>query len=200
MEYVHSYMQVFFVWEIGGDCLDISSCGFSPLYINQKPVNGSELEKQSMDMASLLSLLLVLLILAFAFSFYFSQSFTRFDRSWIRSSRSSSYERLVAIGLIVFGVVSPLYINRGTMSELDPDEQQVDFTYWLLLLLLILISVIALSLYCDSSFTRFDPNWIHRVGGSSAGILLILLVLAFVLKCKASDLNREAWFKLNFWK
>lgn len=161
----------------------------SPLYVNQKPVNEPELEKQSMDMASWLSLLLVLLLLAFAFSLYLSRSFTRFDRNWIRSSRSSSNERLVAIGLIVFGVVSPLYINRGTMSELDPDEQPINFTYWLLLLLLILILVIPLSLYCDRSFTRFDPSWIHRVGGSSAGIVLILLVLAFVLKCKASDLN-----------
>ncbi|XWS26474.1 hypothetical protein CRYUN_Cryun26dG0035600 [Craigia yunnanensis] len=161
----------------------------SPLYINQKPVSEPELEEQSMDLASWLRLLLVICILAFAFSLYLNWSFTRSDRHWISSSRSSSYERLPAIGLIVLGVVSPLYINRGTVSELEPDEQPINVASWLPQLLLILILVIALSLYCDRSFTRFDPNWIHRAGGSSAGILLILLVLAFVLKCKASDLN-----------
>ncbi|XWS70181.1 hypothetical protein CRYUN_Cryun03dG0026800 [Craigia yunnanensis] len=161
----------------------------STLYINQKPVSEPELEEQSMDLASWLRLLLVLLILTFAFSLYLNRSLTRFDHHWIRSSRSSSYERVVAIGLIVLGVVSPLYINRATVSELEPDEQPINFASWLPLLLLILILAIALSLYCDRSFTRFDPNWIHRVGGSSAGILLILLVLAIVLKCKASDLN-----------
>ncbi|XP_022732066.1 uncharacterized protein LOC111286399 [Durio zibethinus] len=161
----------------------------SPLYVNQKPVIEPELEEQPMDLTSWLRLLLVLLILAFAFSLYLNQSYTRFDRHWIRPGRSSSYERLVAIGLIVLGVLSPLYINRGTVSELEPDEQPINFASWLPLLLLILILAIALSLYCDKSFTRFDPNWIHRVGGSSAGILLILLVLAFVLKCKASGLS-----------
>ena len=172
----------------------------SPLYVNQKPVSEPELEEQSMDLASWLRLLLVLFILALAFSLYLNRSFTRFDRHWIRSSRFSSYERLLAIGLIVLGVVSPLYINRGTVSELETDEQPINVASWLPLLLLILILVIALSLFCDRSFTRFDPNWIHRAGGSSVGILLILLVLAFVLKCKASDLNSEAWLKFNFWK
>ncbi|XVE97764.1 hypothetical protein REPUB_Repub03eG0046900 [Reevesia pubescens] len=160
----------------------------SPLYVNQKRVSETELEEQSMDLASWLRLLLVLLILAFAFSLYFNRNFTRSDRHRIRSS-SSSYERLVAIGLIILGVVSPLYINRGTVSEVEPDEQPINFASWLPLLLLILIVAIALSLYCDRSFTRFDPNWIHRAGGSSAGMLLILLVLAFVLKCKASGPN-----------
>ncbi|EOY30045.1 hypothetical protein QUC31_020460 [Theobroma cacao] len=161
----------------------------SPLYVNRKSVSEAEFEEQSMDLASWLRLLLVLLILAFAFLLYLNQRFTRSDRHWIRSSSSSSYERLVAIGLVVLGVVSPLYTNRATVSELEPDEQPINFASWLPLLLLILILAIALSLYCDRSFTRFDPNWIHRVGGSSAGILLILLVLAFVLKCKASGLN-----------
>jgi hypothetical protein len=33
---------------------------------------------------------------------------------------------------------------------------------------------------------RFDPYWIHRVWGSSGGLMLMLLLLGFVLKCKAS--------------
>ncbi|XVF89019.1 hypothetical protein PTKIN_Ptkin19aG0097700 [Pterospermum kingtungense] len=161
----------------------------SPLYVN-KPVTEPELEEQSMDLASWCRLLLLLLILAFAFPLYLNRSFTRFDRYQSRSSRSSSsYEKLMAIGLIILGVISPLYINRGAVSELEPDEQSINLAPLLPLLLLILIFVSALSLFCDRSFTRFDPDWIHRAGGSSAGILLILLVLAFVLKCKASALN-----------
>ena len=138
----------------------------SPLYINQKPISEPEFEEKSMDLASWMRLLLVLFILAFAFSLYLNRSFTSFDHHWMRSSRSSSYERLMAIGLIVLGVVSPLYINRGTVSELEPDEQPINFASWLPMLLLILILAIVLSLYCDRSFTRFDPNWIDRVGGS----------------------------------
>ncbi|OMO86477.1 hypothetical protein COLO4_21142 [Corchorus olitorius] len=162
----------------------------SPLYVNQKPVSESELEEQSMDLASWLRLLFLLSILALAFSLYLHRRFSSSDHHHrIRSSRSSSsYERLVAIGLIVLGVLSPLFINKETASEVEPDEQPINFASWLPLLLLILVLAIALSFYCDRSFTSFDPNWIHRVGGSSAGILLVLLVLAFVLKCKASGL------------
>ncbi|MBA0576840.1 hypothetical protein Golob_024435 [Gossypium lobatum] len=154
----------------------------SPLYVNQKPTE-LELEEQSMDFTSWLCLLFVLLLLAFAFWLYLNQSFTTFDRHWIRPSRYSSYERLVAIGLIVLGVLSPLYINKGT-SELEPDEQLINFASWLPLLLLILTLAIATLLFCDRGCTKFDPNWIHRVGGSSAGILLVLLIIAVVLKCK----------------
>ncbi|KAL4334510.1 hypothetical protein GQ457_07G045390 [Hibiscus cannabinus] len=161
----------------------------SPLYVNQKPTYEPELEEQSMDFTSWLFVLLLLLVLAFAFWFYLNRSFTSFDRHWIRRSRYSSYERLVAIGLIVLGVLSPIYMNKGTVSELEPDEQPVSLGSWLPLLLFMLILAIALSLYCDGSFTSFDPNWIHRVGGSSAGILLVLLVLTVVLKCKTSGMN-----------
>lgn len=165
----------------------------SPLYVNRMPLSEPEIEEESMDFASWSRFLLVLLILAFAFALYLNRSFTRFDPHQSRSRRSSSsssYEKLVAIGLIVLGVISPLYINRGTAGEEEPDDEQlISFSSLLPLPMLILILVVALSLYCDRSFSRFDPNWIHRAGGSSAGILLILLVLAFVLKCKASGFN-----------
>ncbi|GAV71101.1 hypothetical protein CFOL_v3_14595 [Cephalotus follicularis] len=103
------------------------------------------------------------------------------------SSRSSSYDRLVAIGLILLAVVSPLFVDRRLTREPEIDEQPINLASWLPLLLLVLILAIALSLYLDRCFTKLDPYWIHRVGGSSAGIIVILIVLALVLKCKASN-------------
>ncbi|KAF5743158.1 hypothetical protein HS088_TW09G01223 [Tripterygium wilfordii] len=95
------------------------------------------------------------------------------------SSRSSSYEKLVAIGLALVAVVSPLYIDRRA----DTDEEHFN---WLSLLLLVLILAITLMLLSDWRLIRFDPYWIHRVGGSSVGIVVILVVLALLVKCKAS--------------
>ncbi|GLT73532.1 hypothetical protein SLA2020_453830 [Shorea laevis] len=107
--------------------------------------------------------------------------------------RSSSYSRLVAIGLALLAVVSPLYIDRRTVYDLELDEEQlIDFVSWLPLLLLVLILAIILSSYIDRISTRSDPYWIHRVGGSSAGIVVILVVLVLVLKFKASVKSWEA--------
>lgn len=104
-----------------------------------------------------------------------------------RMSRFSSYERLVAIGLALLAVVSPLYIDRREASESEVDnELGVSFESWLLVLLLMLILAIVMSLYLDISLTRFDAYWIHRVGGSSGGIIILLVVLAMILKCRAS--------------
>ncbi|KAK7290958.1 hypothetical protein RIF29_05768 [Crotalaria pallida] len=103
-----------------------------------------------------------------------------------RVSRFSSFERVAAISLVVLAVASPLYIDRGPDSELEDDEQPINIAVWLPLLLIVLILAIALSAFLDRSFTRFDRNWIHRVGGSSGGIVVILVVLFLVLKCKAS--------------
>ena len=109
-----------------------------------------------------------------------------------RRTRSSSYERLAAIGMALLAVLSPLYINRRVVDDSELDESSISLDAWLPLLLLVLISAIAVSLFLDRGLTRFDPYWIHRVGGSSGGILVILLVLALVLKCKASLMNWEA--------
>jgi len=102
-----------------------------------------------------------------------------------RRSRLSSYERVAAISLVVLAVASPLYIDHRAESELD-DEQSINFASLLPLLLFVLILAIALSAFLDGNFTRFDRHWIYRVGGSSGGIVLILVVLFLVLKCKAS--------------
>ncbi|KAL4385851.1 hypothetical protein GQ457_15G000210 [Hibiscus cannabinus] len=56
------------------------------------------------------------------FWFYLNQSFMSFDHH-----RCSSYERLMATGLNVISVLSPLYINKGTVSELESDEQPSHF-------------------------------------------------------------------------
>lgn len=97
----------------------------------------------------------------------------------------------MAIGLGLLAVVSPLFIDRRPVSESELDEESIILASWVPLLLLVLILATALSLYLDRSFTRFDPYWIHRVGGSSGGIMVILVILALVLKCKASDIIEE---------
>ncbi|XP_020210353.1 uncharacterized protein LOC109795307 [Cajanus cajan] len=103
-----------------------------------------------------------------------------------RRRKISSYERVAAISLVILAVASPLYIDSRPESELEDDDQSINFGFGLPLLLFVLILAIALSAFLDRNFTRFDRYWIHRVGGSSGGIVLILLVLFLVLKCKAS--------------
>jgi len=66
------------------------------------------------------------------------------------------------------------------------DDEPISVAFWLPMLLFVSILVIVVSAFLDKSFTRFDRNWIHRVGGSSGGIVLILIVLFLVLKCRAS--------------
>ena len=109
-----------------------------------------------------------------------------------RSGRFSSYERLGAIGLALLAVVSPLYIDRRPVFDPELDVQQTtSLASWLPLLLMILIFAITLSRYLERSLSRFDPYWIHRVGGSSAGIIAVLMVLVLILKCKASINSQE---------
>ncbi|CDP13471.1 unnamed protein product [Coffea canephora] len=104
-----------------------------------------------------------------------------------RSSRPSSYDqRVIAICLALAAVISPLYIDRIKETEPEPEEETINISSYLPLLLLILIMSIAVSRYLDRSFTSFDPNWIHRVCGSSTGIIILLLILASVLKFKSS--------------
>ncbi|KAI4316467.1 hypothetical protein L6164_024445 [Bauhinia variegata] len=103
-----------------------------------------------------------------------------------KRSRFSSYERLAAIGLVVLAVASPLYIDWRAGIELEEEEESISFAFLLPVLLFVLISAIVLSAVLDRSFTRFDRYWIHRVGGSSGGIIVILIVLFLVLRCKAS--------------
>lgn len=103
--------------------------------------------------------------------------------------RVPSYEKFVAIGLGLLAVLSPLYIDRRQVDESELDEQPINLTSWVPLLLLVLILATALSLFLDRRFSRFDPYWIHRVGGSSSGIIMILVILALVLKCKGSINN-----------
>ncbi|KDP34028.1 hypothetical protein JCGZ_07599 [Jatropha curcas] len=149
----------------------------SPLYINRRPVSDPEDDEESISLTSWLPLLLLLLILAVVLSQYI-------DRGFTRTSKFSSFERLVGIGLALLAVISPLYINRRPETDLELEEQPIKVASWLPLLPLALIVIIALSLCLDQSLPRFDPYWIHRVGGSSGGIVVILVILALVLKFK----------------
>lgn len=101
-----------------------------------------------------------------------------------RSKLSSHEKRFFAIGLAVLATLSPLYIDRRSIPEDELEDEPIDLSSYLPLLLLVLITAIAVSGYLEHGFSRFDPYWIHRVGGSSTGIVILLVVLAFVLKFK----------------
>ncbi|PKU76016.1 uncharacterized protein LOC110093312 [Dendrobium catenatum] len=100
-------------------------------------------------------------------------------------SRPTVTEKVFAISIVLLAMISPLYIGKKAAEE-DEDEENRSLSFWLPLLLILLISCISLTCFMDQRFLRFDPYWIHRVGGSSCGIFTFLLVLGFVLKCKAS--------------
>ncbi|XP_006353859.1 uncharacterized protein [Solanum tuberosum] len=144
----------------------------SPLYIDsRKNTTEPQLEEQT-----ILPYLPLLFLITLIMSISISHQLARF----------SSYDhRLLAIGLTLVAILSPLYIDRRKLVDPELEEQSLGISSYLPLLMLFLIIAIAMSCYLDQSFTRFDPYWIHRVGGSSTGILIFLLVLAFVLKFKA---------------
>lgn len=147
----------------------------SPLYIDSKKnITEPQVEEQTINF--LLPNLPLLFLITFIMSMSISHQFAQF----------SSYDhRLLAIGLTLVAILSPLYIDRNKLVDPELEEQSLGISSYLPLLMLLLIIAIAMSCYFDQSFTRFDPYWIHRVGGSSTGILILLLVLAFVLKFKA---------------
>ncbi|XP_009782688.1 uncharacterized protein [Nicotiana sylvestris] len=146
----------------------------SPLYIDsRKNTTEPHLEEQTINFLPYLPLLFLITVIM---SISISHQLARF----------SSYDhRLLAIGLTLVAIVSPLYVDRRKVVDPELEEQSLSISSYLPLLMLFLIIAIAMSCYLDGSFTRFDPYWIHRVGGSSTGILILLLVLAFVLKFKA---------------
>ncbi|KAG9156919.1 hypothetical protein Leryth_015520 [Lithospermum erythrorhizon] len=92
---------------------------------------------------------------------------------------------LFSIVLGLLAVVSPLFINHMSTTDEDLEEESTSLSSFLPLLLLVLIVAVSISGFVDKGLTTFDPHWIHRFGGSSIGILTILMVLALVLKCKA---------------
>jgi hypothetical protein len=100
--------------------------------------------------------------------------------------RSTSTEKLVCAVVAVLAVLSPLYIDRRPEAERDEDDDVAASALWLPGLLAVLILAINVTCFVDRRVVRFDPYWIHRVWGSSGGLMLMLLLLGFVLKCKAS--------------
>ncbi|KAK4412698.1 hypothetical protein Salat_2917000 [Sesamum alatum] len=108
-----------------------------------------------------------------------------------RSTRFSSHDkRLLAIGFAILAILSPLYIDRRSVPDPELEEEPVYLSSYLPILLLLLVTAISISGYLERGFPRLDPYWIHRVGGSSTGIIIILILLTLVLKCKASTWNR----------
>lgn len=103
--------------------------------------------------------------------------------------RSSSTEKLVCFVLAVLAVLSPLYIDRRPAAERDEEEDEDGgpSALWLPAVLVALILAINVTCFMDRRVVRFDPYWIHRVWGSSGGLLAMLLLLGFVLRCKASS-------------
>lgn len=109
--------------------------------------------------------------------------------SVVAMGRSSSTEKLVCFVLAVLAVLSPLYIDRRPVAEReeeDEDDGGGPSALWLPAVLLALILAINVTCFMDRRVVRFDPYWIHRVWGSSGGLLAMLLLLGFVLRCKAS--------------
>ncbi|CAN4076700.1 unnamed protein product [Withania somnifera] len=146
----------------------------SPLYADsRKNITEAQLEEQITNFLPYLPLLfLITLIMSTSISHQLAP-FSSYDH------------RILAIGLTLVAILSPLYIDRRKLVDSDLEEQTLGISSYLPLLMLFLIIAIVISCYLDQSFTRLDPYWIHRVGGSSTGILILLLVLAFVLKFKA---------------
>ncbi|KAJ3673633.1 hypothetical protein LUZ60_005625 [Juncus effusus] len=110
-------------------------------------------------------------------------------------SRSGSTEKLIAVILGLLAVLSPLYIDRKPLIEEDEDDAASGiFAMGLPLLLIFLIAAINFTCFMDRGFTRFDPYWIHRVGGSSCGIVICLLVLGFFVLSKLEILQQIDYF------
>ncbi|CAA7400779.1 unnamed protein product [Spirodela intermedia] len=101
---------------------------------------------------------------------------------------ASSTDRLVALGLTALAVASPLYVGRSPAGGEAEEEREEGELSWLLppLLLVAIVVAIGFASLLDGRRGRFDPYWIHRFGGSSGGILSLLFLLAFVLKCKTT--------------
>jgi hypothetical protein len=100
--------------------------------------------------------------------------------------RSRSTEKLVCVVVAVLAVLSPLYIDRRPEAERDDEDEDGASALWLPGLLAVLILAINVTCFVDRRVVRFDPYWIHRVWGSSGGLMAMLLLLGFVLRCKAS--------------
>ncbi|CAN6465600.1 unnamed protein product [Victoria cruziana] len=104
--------------------------------------------------------------------------------SSITNCMPSTSRKLMTLAFTVLAMLSPLYVDRKPAIRLEEEESS---PRWLMPFLLMgLILAISFSRFLERGFAKFDPNWIHRIGGSSCGIISLLVMLAMVLKCKTS--------------
>ncbi|KAA8546243.1 hypothetical protein F0562_003018 [Nyssa sinensis] len=113
----------------------------SPLYIDRRQSVETGIGVQPCNISSCLPLLLLVLIMATSLSIFRRGSF-------------SSNERLVAIGLALVAVVSPLYIDRRQSVETELDVQPINSSSYLPLLLLVLM--ISLGVCKSGRFSSYD--------------------------------------------
>ncbi|RWR71881.1 putative transmembrane protein [Cinnamomum micranthum f. kanehirae] len=120
----------------------------------------------------------------------YHQRWSFFPRVCMRG-RQPSTKKLAVIALSLLALILPLYINRKQLIEPEADDGNGSdgSVLWLPRLLIFLIMAINILHFLDRRFTWFDPHWIHRDGGSSGGMVAILLILALVLKGKASEVG-----------
>lgn len=101
-------------------------------------------------------------------------------------------KRFTAITLGVLAVASPLFVDKFrynvTPDDEDDEDEGVILASWLILPMILVSLIIAINFanLFHRSYFRFDPYWIHRVGGSSFGIGLFLFLLAIILNFKSS--------------
>ncbi|RLN16506.1 uncharacterized protein C2845_PM02G35830 [Panicum miliaceum] len=114
--------------------------------------------------------------------------------------RSTSTEKLVCVVVAVLAVLSPLYIDRRPAAESEDEEEDGGGSaLWLPALLVVLILAINVTCFMDRRVVRFDPYWIHRVWGSSGGLMAMLLLLGFVLKsCSYLDRRHGGLARFGF--
>lgn len=107
-------------------------------------------------------------------------------------SKPEYTKRFTAITLGVLAVISPLLVDKirynATPDDEDDEDERVILASWVILPMLLVSLIVAINFanLFHRSYFRFDPYWIHRVGGSSFGIGLFLFLLAIILKIKSS--------------
>ncbi|KAJ0987595.1 hypothetical protein J5N97_005951 [Dioscorea zingiberensis] len=96
-------------------------------------------------------------------------------------NKPSSTLRLAAVIFALLVIIRPSFNGGRRAPVLEHEDGNGSLESWLPLLLVLVVLGISLTQVMDKRFLRFDPYWIHRVGGSSCGIAVLLVMLALIL-------------------